>query len=156
MKTEINISYNDLCLKSITKDDIDLLRFWKNQNKESFFHKAVISKGAQKRWFRKYSGREDDYMFIIYKKGIPVGCIGFRVIGDYLDLYNLIIDYRQRGFGYMKEALRILILKIKNSRYKKLIISVRVLKDNPAVKWYLKNGFSIMSEFADHYLMRLP
>lgn len=154
MKKRLILSNNILSLKTIEKSDIELLRLWKNVNRNNFFHKDIISKDEQDSWYKDYSRREDDYMFIIHKSGISVGCIGFRRLLNCIDLYNLIIDRKYTGRGYMIEALNLLIEDI-NRTYKGLSIIAKVLKNNKAIEWYLKNNFFIKDDLDCFYIMEL-
>ena len=73
-------------LRSISEDHVDLLRKWKNANKNSFFFKEEISDEQQRKWYRSFFERENDYMFLVEEKiGTEyrvVGCMGFRVVSD--------------------------------------------------------------------------
>lgn len=152
MKKQIVLSNKNLSLRSIEETDISLLRLWKNKNRKIFFHKSIISKKDQLEWYKGYTKREDDYIFIIEKSNVSVGCIGFRKLSDCIDLYNLIIDSKFKKCGYMREALNLLLPAIKK-RYKDFIISAKVLKTNNASSWYLKNGFFIKNVINSYYLM---
>jgi RimJ/RimL family protein N-acetyltransferase len=141
-----------LYLVTAQKEDIENLRIWKNKNRKFFFYKKVITKDAQKIWFREYLSRPDDYMFIIKLNDFSIGCMGFRLIDHVIDVYNVILGKKKYGKkGYMSIALNTMCNYAFNTY--KLPVTVRVLKENPAVKWYQKNGFIIKQSYKDYFYM---
>lgn len=141
----------DICLREIACQDIENLRLWKNSNKKSFFSKKTISRTKQKKWFEEYSARTDDFMFIIEYKKNPVGCIGFRLLPDGIDLYNLILIPEEQKKGIMSKVLKLIIRHKIKKNYRGHPIKVSVLKSNTALNWYLKNNFQIKEEFPEYY-----
>ena len=78
--------HEDLRLRTINENDIEDLRSWKNENKNSFFLSQDITPEQQQKWFTAFSARENDHMFIVeqqteghWKK---IGCMGFRRLDD--------------------------------------------------------------------------
>ena len=143
-------------LRAANDSDIELLREWKNSNKKSFFYQQEISKAQQAEWFSAYKQRENDYMFmveeIIEGKHIPVGCMGFRILNNYIDLYNIIRGAESSIGVSMHRAMYIMLNYIRNKW--NAPIQCDVLKDNPAVNWYLKCGFVIL-ENKDYLVMTI-
>ena len=64
-KIQIISMEKDMVLSSINRDDLELLRKWKNANRESFFHKEIITKSDQEKWYNKYASSENYYIFMI-------------------------------------------------------------------------------------------
>jgi RimJ/RimL family protein N-acetyltransferase len=138
-------------IRLITEDDIELLREWKNANRNSFFYKQELSKIQQKTWFSAYLERENDYMFIAsLDDGIKFGCLGCRYVDDKeWDIYNVINgDESTRRKGYMAHAIK-KVIDFCNCRHRAKI-SLNVLNTNPARYWYIKNGF-IITHTTDSY-----
>lgn len=140
-------------LQSITEKDLENLRIWKNANNSSFFYKGIISPEQQTSWYQDYLQREFDYMFMV--KDInqnSIGCLGFRLINNHIDLYNIIRGNHSTLHTSMKDAMYIML----NYITKLFIYPVQcdVLKNNPAVSWYKKCGFAILKEF-DYYIMTI-
>lgn len=135
-------------LRSVNYSDIELLREWKNSNKKSFFYQKDISKMQQIDWFSAYKKRGNDYMFMVEEivegEYFPIGCMGFRIQGDSIDLYNIIRGRESRIGASMHEAMYIMLSYIRSIW--NLPIKCDVLKDNPAIRWYLKCGFVILVE----------
>ncbi|MGB9736103.1 MAG: GNAT family N-acetyltransferase [bacterium] len=146
---------SSLSLVTAQKEDIENLRIWKNKNREFFFYKNIITKEAQKIWFKEYLNRPDDYMFIVKVDGTSVGCMGFRLLQNKtLDIYNVILgDKSYEKKGYMSIALKTMCNYAFDTY--KLPVTVKVLKENPAVKWYQKKGFIIKQTFEDYFLMEI-
>jgi len=144
---------NGIVLQSIHESNIDQIRVWKNANREYFFHKDLISFEQQKRWFSDFSSRLNDVMFIVNYKGQNVGCMGFRLLNNKIDIYNVILGEKvHERKGIMSRSLRMMLEYIDN-RYNQ-DISAKVLPTNPSVRWYKKNGFEIENTCNDYYMMR--
>ncbi len=138
-------------LESIKEYDIECLRRWKNYHRKNFFFKDTISEEQQKSWFLRYCRWEDDYIFIIrdYNQN-KVGCLGFRLRNDYIDIYNVIRGREDIHSVSIYKAMYVMltyILKNYNNP-----IKCDVLKNNPAVKWYKKCGFDVLEE-REYYIM---
>jgi hypothetical protein len=153
--------YPDLRLRSITKDDIENLRNWKNENKNSFFLKQEITPEQQEKWFSNFSDRGNDHMFIVEQlhEGTwqPTGCMGFRKLEEEgcVDAYNIIRSRKLGSASFnMSDAFR-LMLAFASSLFSNLPLRVKVLSGNPAVAWYQKNDFSILGQQDDFYAMEL-
>jgi len=148
-------SYNKvITLKLIDQSDLNNLMNWKNTNRSFFFHNSNISKQQQKIWYQSYCQRDQDYMFIVNFNELPIGCMGIRYLQKYWDVYNIILgDMNFQKQGIMGKAFKKMIdFAIKN--YKTDIV-LKVLKHNPAIRWYEKQGFTIVEKNNDHYLMLL-
>ena len=144
----------DLTLYSIRSSDLDRLRIWKNEHREVFFHKEIISYSDQEKWFRDYLSRPNDFMFTIFVREIPIGCMGFRYIDKVIDVYNVILGNTQMGKkSYMSQALQIMCSYAR--QYYTCEQTARVLITNPAILWYKKNNFNIKTVYNDHYILEL-
>ena len=143
----------EILLRSVVSSDCDRLRDWKNAQREFFFFKDEISEEMQTRWMSSYLGRPDDYMFVVEQNGRSVGCLGLRFEDGRGDIYNVILgDPSLRGDGVMSLALRAVLTF---GRKVSVDIGLTVLKSNPAVFFYAKNGFERVTESGDHYEMRV-
>ena len=152
---------SDFRLRAICKDDIENLRIWKNENKVSFFMKEDITQEQQAQWYRDICKREHDFMFVVEQKvesdWEEVGCMGIRKreAEKCIDAYNIIRSRRIEPTSFkMSEALSVMLAFAAN-QYSEMPILCRVLRNNPAVEWYKKNNFSIVSRKADYFLLEL-
>ena len=141
-------------LRSITEDDIELLRVWKNAHRYSFFFQEIIEPEQQRWWFEQFCTREHDYMFIVQYDDVDVGCMGFRLLNDRIDIYNVILGRKEHsGKGTMSIAVCLMNGFIVDKFTED--ITAKVLRSNPALEWYLKNGFEVVETFDTYYLIRL-
>jgi len=139
-------------LRPIDVSDLESLREWKNANRERFFHRQEISTAQQEEWFLAFQSRPDDHMFVVESDGIRLGCMGYRIIGDDIDFYNIIRGSTDTGAGLMREAFLKLVAEACN-QYPGRRRRVLVLADNPAISWYQKCGFVQIAFEGDHLVM---
>lgn len=145
---------NNITIQTISSEDIELLRKWKNKNRNNFFYKRIISKKDQLSWFQKYTNTKDNYIFIIKKLDKKIGCIGFRLIENYIDIYNVILDNKKfEHKGLMSLALQLMCSFIMDKYENE--ITLKVLSNNPTVNWYKKNCFKEIYSKDDYIFMML-
>lgn len=141
-----------LALRAVADVDLETLRQWKNEQREFFFHKEEITPAQQRSWYAAFQSRPNDLMFMTVLDGQHFGCMGIRWLENSWDVYNVILGRPEfGGRGLMGKAFKTMLghaLSTKESS-----ITLQVLKHNPAVKWYLQNGFVITAEYDDHYAM---
>ena len=136
-------------LRKMTIDDIETLRHNKNKNKKYFFNQEEITYEKQLNWYHYMQEINDNFMFIcIDKNNEPFGCIGFRKLENVVDVYN-VMRFKQSETS-MSECMYQIIQEIKKN-YSELPIQVLVLKNNPAIDWYRKNGFTL-TEQSDNFV----
>lgn len=136
----ISTQKDDLLLQTVESSDCENLRQWKNANRFSFFFQKIITPQMQEEWFIEYSKRINDYMFVVQYCGVSIGCMGFRLVDGYADVYNVILGNLEYGRkGLMGKALSIMCSYIFLHHTQN--IGLDVLRTNPALNWYLKNGF---------------
>lgn len=137
-----------------THADLDLLRMWKNDNAQSFFHQSHISASQQQDWFSGYLLRGHDYMFIAtLDQRTRFGCLGCRYSEKTgWDIYNVINgSVENRGRGLMSVALQQVLSFCRCRPHAP--ITLKVLVNNPARFWYEKNGFVSRQMNADFIQM---
>lgn len=150
MKITMATQTLSLTIRSANENDLENLRQWKNEQREFFFYKDIITPEQQRAWFVKFQARNHDYMFIVDLNGKAIGCMGIRMFDEVWDIYNVILglpDYGKKG--YMGQALQAMLTYAQSVSQSP--ITLQVLKANPAVEWYKKNGFVAIAEQADHY-----
>ncbi len=136
-------------LRAAGEKDCEKLREWKNANREFFFFKGIITAEMQKKWFLAYLNRPDDYMFMAVHEQKDFGCLAFRMIDGSADIYNVILGLPEwANRGLMSEAIQIMCSYICSDHTRK--IGLKVLNTNPAVSWYVKNGFYENEKFSDY------
>ena len=100
-------------------------------------------------------------MFIVEqnvaKEWKAIGCMGFRQLEDEgsVDAYNIIRARKIEPASFtMSDAFRIM-LAYAVSLFPGLPVRCKVLSLNPAVEWYKKNHFSVITVVDDYNLMEL-
>lgn len=143
---------NQTVLRSASRLDLLNLRNWKNAQRKFFFHTTEITQEQQEAWFDTYLPRPNDYMLIVDVNKRAIGCMGIRLLAHEWDVYNVILgDEIHAKKGYMGKAFQAMIAFASAQTF--LPIKLKVLKHNPAVSWYQKQGFEIVSEEEDHFQM---
>ena len=138
-----------LSLRSIGRKDMEDLRQWKNAHRDFFFYKEIVDEAHQHLWFSDYLRRSHDFMFLVEIGGVGIGCMGVRWLDSHWDIYNVILGRSEFGHqGFMGKALKVMLLYARSLKDEP--ISLRVLKRNPAIQWYLKNYFIIEDEHPEH------
>ena len=154
-------AHTDLRLRSIDQNDIENLRNWKNANKQSFFLNQDITPEQQANWYRNFSAREHDHMFIVEQlhEGAwqSIGCMGFRKLEEEgcVDAYNIIRAVKISPASFTMSEAFLLMLAYAAKLYPGLPLEVKVLSHNPAVAWYQKNHFSIRNTTDNYHRMEL-
>lgn len=153
-KDTVNLDISpDLRLRSATTRDLENLRAWKNAQSQFFFHQTEISPAQQLAWFDAFVQRPNDYMLMVEHQGTAKGCMGIRLLDAEWDIYNVILGDPAFGRqGHMGRAFAAMLAMALQQR--DLPITLKVLKHNPAVGWYLKNGFTTAFEAEDHFGLR--
>lgn len=143
-----------LSLRAARSGDLEKLRGWKNSHSEFFFQKTQISFNEQLNWYKHYKVRRHDKMFIVELNGEPIGCMGIRLVGDYWDVYNVILGNNAHAKkGYMSMAFKEMLTNARQLDCRP--IRLNVLTKNPACFWYQKRGFVIIEDCKDYLVMQL-
>jgi hypothetical protein len=142
----------NISLSLIVEKDLSYLRQWKNYNKAFFFHSKEISENEQLKWYASYMLRENDFMFVVKNHESYIGCMGIRLIEENWDAYNIILgNSKFAKTGIMSASFQKMMIYAKQKKSTK--ITLNVLKKNPAVSWYIKQGLKIIKEIENYYKM---
>jgi RimJ/RimL family protein N-acetyltransferase len=146
MEKNFNITsdkFPNVSLRTITWDDLENLRIWKNRNRKSFFYQEAISPTQQVKWFDEYLESLQDYIVMVISEYQGIGCLGFRYIDGHVDIYNVIRGVSNANSkGFMGKALR-MMCSYASERYS-CVLEAKVLRNNPALDWYQRKAFKIM------------
>jgi RimJ/RimL family protein N-acetyltransferase len=101
-----------ISLEQITRKHLEFVRKLRNENRQWFFNKRIISKAQQLEWYKHL----DHNFSIILLDGVPIGTISEHHVHNveilhrtYVGIYeigNLMLDKKHQGKGYMTEAIR--------------------------------------------------
>jgi hypothetical protein len=144
-------------LRLVAESDAELMRRWKNENRRFFFHKQEITPEQQLAWFRTYLTRPDDHNYAVEERlgsGYEtVGLLACRLLQDTVDIYNVMRGKRTApAVVSMGDTLKLFCSEI--ARFYSVPITCNVLKNNPAIGWYLRNGFVQRGDAPDHVVLR--
>jgi len=149
------LSDKSIILKSIALQDQEILRTWKNKNKEYFFFKEEINQEMQQVWFNGYLRDPNNYMFIIEYNLRSVGCIGFKVTPEGADIYNVILgDDAFAKSGIMSRSMKIMCSYIIEKGISRIFLKVLQI-NRIAYEWYLKNSFNNKYSQEDYHFLEL-
>ena len=145
-------------LKLIEKSDIEDLREWKNENRQYFFYKEIITEEQQANWFEKHKTNKQDFMFVVQENNatefINIGCMGYRLENDNIDIYNIMRGRLvENSKNSMADAFNMMNVYISDTY--KLPVTCLVLNENPARKWYEKNSLELIKQNDDHVVYKL-
>ncbi len=153
MKHNFDFDFKRISLKPLEKEDIELLRLLRNQEKEYFATHHEITKENQEIWYEKYLKKENDIMFKIVKKDTPKEFIGAIALYDIdwekkiSEFGRVVVDKKkapEKGIG--TEATKAVclfgfdILKLKKIKGEILKSNERIIKVDQRV------GFDFVGE----------
>jgi len=131
-----------LDFRLIENSDNDLLRKWKNKNRQSFFYREIISSSEQRSWFIAYEVDPLSAMLIWTPDEGECGSIGLRRVANVIEVYNVMSWCEAtRGTGKFLISVRGLLLLV-SEYFPETSIQTSVLHQNQAVQWYQKLGFN--------------
>jgi hypothetical protein len=141
-----------LVLRSAGQADLEHLRKWKNEQKQFFFYQEEITPNQQVQWYEGYKKRPNDIILMTEYEQQIFGCMGIRWQENHWDIYNVILGRQEfGGRGLMGLAFSAMLNFA--VAHKATPINLQVLKKNPAVKWYQKQGFEIIETHDSFFLM---
>jgi ribosomal protein S18 acetylase RimI-like enzyme len=154
-KSEIHIvvpTLPALVLRSVSQTDLEFLRKWKNEQKLFFLYQDEITANQQEQWYESFKQRPNDIMLITEYSQQIFGCMGIRWREHNWDVYNVILGLQEFGGRGLMGLAFSKLLNLAGS-LKSAKISLQVLKTNPAVKWYQKQGFEIVETHDSFFFM---
>jgi ribosomal protein S18 acetylase RimI-like enzyme len=125
--------------------DIETLRVWKNAHRAAFFTQTEITSGQQAAWFRDFSQKTDQQMFLLVRGEERVGCVGYRCLAPgVVDLFNLILGKDElAGTGLMTAFCRCLEGELARRGVQRIRLTV-LSGNGPAIAFYHKLGFAVL------------
>lgn len=102
----------------------------------------------QQRRFAARIGKEFDQ--IIQLSGVPVGCLSVKWESDHVYIVRIYLDPKVQGLGIGSYLVKDVLARAKALH---LPVRLRVFKVNPALKFWRRHGFAIVSETETHWSM---
>lgn len=139
-------------MRPLDKDGAEKLRILRNRNARSFLDSNQITEDAQRAWYKAYLAKPNDYMFSVHLAGMEqwIGAVGIYGVNQELktaEFGRLLIDKsatKERGLG-LDTTLTACRFAFEQLGLEAVYLDVYA--DNiPAVRTYMKAGFSIIQE----------
>ena len=130
-------------LKPLTRENIELLRRWRNENREYFVTQDIITSDMQNNWFENiYSKNVDDTIYVVYSGDKPVGTLAMIKRGDDYEMGRVMLgEKKHKRKGVMGQATEQLLSEFSTEDESQRVF-LEVLKGNePAINFYKKHGF---------------
>lgn len=108
---------------------------------------------------------QNHQFYILYNGDLPIGFVGFELNYDKKNttkIHKLYLLPETKGLGFGRMLLNIVVNAVQQQQFRTIVLNVN--KKNPAVHFYLKNGFKIKEEVVldignnfvmDDYIMEL-
>ena len=122
--------------------------------------RTVLQQPALWRYVAGFGSRPDDRCLVAEAGGCVVGAVwvrcirGFGYIADGVPECALAVYDGYRGRGIGTALLRGMLRRLRCERYDRISLSVQ--KANPAVNLYRREGFSVVAETDEEYVMVCP
>lgn len=150
MKHDYTIEMEHIILSPMDIDTSEAYRVLRNRedNRDFFFHSALISKDQQESWFCRYLQKESECMFAVRLKesGTFLGGIGIYNIDSNnasAEVGRIIIDRNLAGGkGYGTEAIKGVLEVSRNYLRLKEIYAFIYSENAASRKAFLRAGFS--------------
>jgi hypothetical protein len=154
-KFKIISKEKDISLITINRDNIELLRLWKNYHRQFFFYNKIITKEEQIKWYEKFKKRDLDYIFIVEYLDEKIGCMGARLIDNTFDIYNIILgEKKYEKKGLMSKSFNLMISFLMDSFDYDITIKA-LLSNNNAINWYKKHCFLEINRIDNYTMLKL-
>lgn len=145
MKHNYAGSYGDVKLVPLSENDIEQLRHWRNNPKNSQFIRKIpfIDKDAQRAWFESYLSNEDEIAFAIYRNSCLMGSVSLYDLNNETITFGKLMVGTGRGSGIGFAATQV-ILSIAFEALNQEAVQAEVSVDNTAALIiYVRIGFLI-------------
>ncbi|HCC08185.1 MAG TPA: hypothetical protein DEP72_08540 [Clostridiales bacterium] len=154
MKHEYIIKGDNILLRPLEENYIEILRCWRNKKEiqKWFLNSRVINKEEQIKWFENYINNNDEIMFIIESSdlNIPVGAIALCNIDRENNMAEpgrlMIGEEIARGKFMGTKALK-LLCNFALSELNMKEIYINVIANNRAIKIYERLGFKHVCKY---------
>jgi hypothetical protein len=134
-----------LSLESIDETHLELLRQWRNANRNRFFYQGAVTPASQMEWYAGYCKRAVDWIFVVRADGAIAGCVGYRLVDGAANLHTLLRDESfERPSPVMSHAFDVITNYI--SQVHGIRIIGQVLAENPALPWFQRRGFLLVGQ----------
>jgi len=133
-------------MRPLKDEDVELIRQWRNNHRDSFFDASEITKEMQRAWYQRYKETDGkDQMFIMcLKDGTAIGQVAIyniNVADRNADFGRFLLLEEYRGHGYAEECVKgMMEYCFETLRLYKVKIQVH-LDNIDAIAIYARSGF---------------
>lgn len=145
--------FHHVLLSPLRETDLESLRCLRNKNAVSFLNSSEISREQQSAWYQRYLVEEYDVMFRVATTDAPQRFIGAAALYDIdpgkkqAEFGRLLIDREAAGRNHLGYETTMCACEIGFKQLGLQRVYLDVYADNlPAVKTYLRAGFSVFKE----------
>ena len=148
MKHDMDKVTAKLIIRQLERQDIELLRTWRNDSREYFFNKEIISRDAQVGWYERYINKSNDYMFTAVDRKTNKIC-GFAGVYDFKDKqceFGRIVTGENAGRGIGTEMTMAICELVFDNYGVGRIVSEVLVSNIASNRMFIKAGFSLIKE----------
>lgn len=145
MDHSYSVSIGDVQLRPLAHGDIESLRLWRNDVKNSRYIRKIdsISPEAQEAWFASYLEDPDTLTFAIEASGELAGSVALYEINDIQAEFGRLMVGERKGSGIGgKATYGILKIAFEDLGLSEVLAEVSV-DNTPAIVIYTKLGFRV-------------
>ena len=151
MKRQTIIKYNNIILRDLSYDDIEIIRTWRNDSNNNKYLKNIgeVSIKQQEQWYKRYLDSNDEIIFVIEENKMLNRTVGslalYNILSNTAEFGHMLIgdkDAHGKGIG-KKSLIMLLYYAFKILKMEKVYCYVN--KDNmSALINYVNIGFYII------------
>lgn len=153
MKHNYQINYENITLRPLVRDDIENLRNWRNDPKNTLYLRKIpfITKEMQESWFERYLCNDNELCFAVVENKVLNRVVGSLSLHEFVDdscfLGKILIgDVEAHGRNVGVNA-SIAAAKIGFEQLNIKTVKLHVFVDNfVALKVYKNAGFIVIDE----------
>lgn len=130
----------------LKKHHIEALRILRNNNREYFFNKKLITPARQESWFNSLESNKDVQFYVVEENKLVIGSLSLKKTPEGIEVGNVILDNNFRGKGIMTNLINELVKKSKG----KVFYARVFLTNTDSQKLFERCGFKKIA-----YIMEL-
>jgi diamine N-acetyltransferase len=135
-----------ILLRLLQEDDLDQTLGWRNRDEVRKWFKTanVISRAQHHEWFKAYSTKDDDFVFVILADGVPAGQVSlYRVDWEagQAEVGRFIVAPELQGNGIFRWAFRHLIDYSFDQLMLRYLYLEVMAENRRAIRAYANSGF---------------
>lgn len=150
MRHHFEIRYENIKLRPLKKEDIEILREWRNDKETTFYLRDIgyITKEMQANWYESYENNKSELTFVIEEKNVSNAIVGsislYDIKDDIAEVGRVQIGCKEaHGKGIGRTALAMICWFGFQSLNLKTIIASVHQENIAAHKNHMRTGFTV-------------